>query len=169
MKPKIYVLEGPDCTGKTTLAKFMAEKFKAAYIHAGYFGGSPQLHARYLEDQLLSAMACIEAGLNVIMDRHWPSEYCYAPVLRPKTAEAALLLNSATRLKELDATYIFCQSEKAVKKQALHEHAMPLGDFHTIINNYYILGAELMSTDKIAFYHLEEDGADINAFLARLP
>lgn len=75
----IFCIEGPDCAGKTTLAKDLASRTNAKIIHAGYRfkGRMPLYHLAYFRQALKLAQ-----HQPVIMDRWYPSEYAYGNVFR---------------------------------------------------------------------------------------
>lgn len=79
----IIVIEGPDGTGKTTLANALRDKIGATYRHLTY---------RWPKHMYLYHWAAIEQCLKdaqhgpVILDRWWPSELVYAAAFRGGTA-----------------------------------------------------------------------------------
>ena len=82
----IIVLEGADCTGKTTLAKALVEQYDGVYIHN-----------RYHKDIWPFFMASMRWAVReskrrlVIIDRHWASECVYARVYRKGTTIGPVL------------------------------------------------------------------------------
>lgn len=77
----IVILEGPDGTGKTTLAKYLVKAFRGTYLHAG-FKKSWNIFT-YHQALLESAWVTIQkTGRPVILDRHWLSEAVYAEAFR---------------------------------------------------------------------------------------
>jgi thymidylate kinase len=78
----IIVLEGPDASGKSTLANAYAEKYGAKIIHATYQKDMdmPDYHDKLLQE----AVELSKDGL-VIMDRLHLSEMVYAKVFRGGT------------------------------------------------------------------------------------
>lgn len=75
----IICIEGPDCVGKSTLAKDLGSRINAKYLHAGYRfkGRMPLYHLAYFRQALKYAQ-----HQPVIMDRWYPSEYAYGNVFR---------------------------------------------------------------------------------------
>lgn len=79
----IFVIEGPDGTGKSTLAKALCEKLDARYRHLTY---------RWPKSMDLYHWAGLEQCLKdstrqpVVLDRWWPSEAVYAAAFRGGTA-----------------------------------------------------------------------------------
>jgi hypothetical protein len=78
----IFVIEGPDGTGKSTLAKALCEKLDARYRHLTY---------RWPQSMDLYHWAGLERCLAdstrqpVVLDRWWPSEIVYAAAFRGGT------------------------------------------------------------------------------------
>lgn len=101
----IFVLDGPDGTGKTTLANGLREYLGARYIHLTYrfkdkmhlyHGAAIRLAARLAERQ------------PVILDRWWPSEIVYADAYRggSKFIKHYFLLEHVAT--QLGVTYVIC-------------------------------------------------------------
>jgi hypothetical protein len=79
MKYPVFVVEGPDNSGKTTLANQIVEKTKAVYLHSGYkFKGRMFL---YHVAQMRLAVKIAETR-PVVLDRWYPSELAYGNVYR---------------------------------------------------------------------------------------
>ena len=78
MTQGIVVLDGADCSGKTTLAKWFIENCGARYLHLGIYKDlfSHQLASYRLAERWASR------GELVIIDRHWVSELAYGDSLR---------------------------------------------------------------------------------------
>lgn len=78
----IFVIEGPDAAGKTTLAKALCEKLGAKYLHLTY---------RWPDHMYLYHWAALEQCLKyaakgpVVLDRWWASELVYAAAFRGGT------------------------------------------------------------------------------------
>jgi thymidylate kinase len=104
-KHPIFVLDGPDGTGKTTLAEGLVDCLGAKYIHLTYrfkdkmhlyHGAAIRLCARLAEHQ------------PVVLDRWWISEIVYAEAYRGGskfTKHYFLLEHVAT---QLGVTYVIC-------------------------------------------------------------
>ena len=81
---QIIVLDGPDAVGKTTIAKEFIRKFpNTKYIHNGYRWKDKIFDYHTAVMKLASKWAMTH---NVIIDRWWPSEACYASVYRNTSA-----------------------------------------------------------------------------------
>jgi hypothetical protein len=79
MKYPVFVLEGADCTGKSTMAEVLVRKTGAHYIHSTYRWKGRM--GAYHWAQLRKAVRLAETK-PVVMDRWWPSEVVYGNVYR---------------------------------------------------------------------------------------
>ena len=77
----IILLEGPDCSGKTTLARHLVNEHGARYIHCRRDKNIWRLQTGALR----LAARWAEKGL-VVLDRHWISECIYGKVFRGSSA-----------------------------------------------------------------------------------
>ena len=115
--PKLIILEGPDCCGKTTLARDLVTKLRAAYLHNTYIEkfsktvwdyrfnrpyemlDTPAQYDSsvycpyvflYHEELLRQAFLNLELNRHVVMDRCWLSELVYTTCLRKVSDELLL-------------------------------------------------------------------------------
>ena len=81
---QIIVLDGPDAVGKTTIAKEFSKKYpNTKYIHNTYRWKDKIFDYHTAVMKLAGKWAQTH---NVIIDRWWPSEACYASVYRNTSA-----------------------------------------------------------------------------------
>ena len=102
----IFIIEGPDGAGKTTLAN--------------KFTGYPIKHFKAPEDPIEEAKMfsvyweLLRTHNNIVIDRAWPSEKVYGPIFREHTFitdEMQLKLEYAFKEKIM---YIYCTGDPAV-------------------------------------------------------
>lgn len=107
-KYPIFVLEGPDGAGKTSLAKNLQEYLGARYIHLTYrfsdkmhlyHGAAFRLCRRLAETQ------------PVVLDRWWPSEIIYSDVYRGGSKFAKYSLLFEFLASRAGVTYVMCLPE----------------------------------------------------------
>ncbi len=101
----VFVLEGPDGAGKTTLAKTLQRKLGAHYLHATYkFKGRMAAYHWAIARQAIR----LAQEKPVILDRWWPSEIVYSNVYRngPEQNYHYKDLHSVAKLYGF--SYIFC-------------------------------------------------------------
>lgn len=109
---RVFIFEGPDAVGKTTLAKHFAASIGAVYWHMTC---TSKLAPAMLDYQL-NAVANANANIDrcsVVFDRLWPSELCYGKVMRPDTMINPSIIRQA--VSELDPVYIFCLDERGAE------------------------------------------------------
>lgn len=75
----VFVIEGADCSGKTTLGEFLTKRWDATYIHATY--RFPNQMFDY-HTALLNKVIALSQTRPVVLDRWWPSELIYAEAFR---------------------------------------------------------------------------------------
>jgi hypothetical protein len=186
-KPLVFVIEGPDCMGKTVLAKQLAITLKAAYFHATAKGTLQVAQIDYMRNILYNVKTCVTiTGVDVVMDRFWPSEVCYGPVVRPFGRCITLpgLVSSSrqpfpsqeifARLQELDPVYIWCispwkQAEKRYLENVDGSHPYPIDKYQEIYENYSKL-AQKMLDDGVAgtVYSIEKSGNNLQQYVDTL-
>lgn len=152
MIKRFIVVEGPDRTGKTTLAKQIAFEAKALYIKLTC---TPQL-AVAMPEYHGSILDCVEWTLNnvpdtsVVMDRCWISEMIYGTILRYDLAKKFPYLEFERRFRALDAMYIMCNTDKIVDIHACdRDPAHPYTDekFSMIAEAYRMFSLEKLSIE----------------------
>lgn len=108
---RVIIIDGPDCTGKSHIARALASELHVPYfknggehVHfgkpdVGYFSNA----ARYI-DMYMSAFLA-ETGTSVILDRAWPSEYCY-PLVFGRNRDIDVLRELDRRWAKLGAQIV---------------------------------------------------------------
>lgn len=120
MRPQIIILEGADCTGKSTLMNVLQKVYACPAWHMTC---TPAL-AKAMRDYQVNAVQNAIRNLGTykdifIFDRLWPSEMVYGPILRPEmdsfkeTSDQIRHMMSPFRV-----LYIFCMTPAATD---LHE------------------------------------------------
>ena len=185
-KPMVFVVEGPDCMGKTVLAKFIANKLKAAYLHSTAAGALAVAQKDYIQNVLNNVRDTVTlAELDVVLDRCWPSEHCYAPVLRPPgrpiTRDGITAVNLPvpmssdffSQLQAFNTVYIFCFSANPLEKFKAHQsspkeraHQYSEQEYVEVYHNYTNLAMRLAKDDvPVSFYSIEEHGATLDTYI----
>lgn len=103
----IICLEGPDVSGKSTLARYLQDHHNALVIHAinRWTKDSCWLYHNAI---LEKAVKAFEAGRLVVLDRHWPSEQVYASVFRDGGVKPKLGRLFDRVLRRYCALYVWC-------------------------------------------------------------
>lgn len=101
----VFVLEGPDGGGKTTLAKTLQAKLGAHYLHSTYkFKGKM---AAYHYAQLRKALRLAQTK-PVVLDRWWPSEIVYGNTYRDGPEKGYFYKDLHKVGKLYGFSYVFC-------------------------------------------------------------
>jgi transposase-like protein len=108
-KYPIFVLEGPDGAGKTTLAMALKEMLGARYLHLTYRWKDKMHLYHYSAIRVAGHMAQHQP---VIIDRWWPSEIVYADAYRggSKFTKHYFLLELIA--SKIGLTYVMCLPEE---------------------------------------------------------
>jgi thymidylate kinase len=103
----IFLIEGADGCGKTTLAEYIAKELNGMVLHAIY---RPEINMEvYHKDLLTFARVFSNMGIPIILDRWALSEIIYGNVFRDGPSYDAESL-----LEQNDITYIYCHNDDVV-------------------------------------------------------
>ena len=102
----IYIIEGADGTGKTTLANYLSKATGFPIKHRSNPKNEEErkeMYNSYLED--------IKSSKNVIWDRSFYSEIVYGPIMRDQSyIDKAQMLEFELLLAKSGAVIIFCDT-----------------------------------------------------------
>lgn len=101
----IIVLDGPDGSGKTTLAQHFVEKYGARYLHASY-----RFKQRMFDyhTALIHRAGKLARDHLVIVDRWWMSEICYGNAYRNGTKWPLYWRMMQRVLLKYSGVYVYC-------------------------------------------------------------
>lgn len=139
MKGRLFIFEGADCCGKTTLAKKFADRFGMFYFHCTasklLFPALQDYHNNIMEN----VHTITDMGYDIVLDRFWPSEYVYGlNLFRPHSGY------EVSRIQELvsdhKSKYIFCFSAfgwiRYAKGHTDPAHSLTIEQYHMVYNTY---------------------------------
>lgn len=107
MSGHLFVLDGPDACGKTTLAKRFIDNFTGTYIHMSYIKDDKEMfRMNYMS--LFKAMVQLQKGENVVIDRGWISENIYSSVYRGGSGLAYDVRGLDRVIMKLCGVYVMC-------------------------------------------------------------
>lgn len=108
----MIILEGPDGTGKTTLANALAHKLNGMVMHAGF---DKKWDIRQFHAAIITGAWFLEnAGCPVIIDRWALSEQIYGTVFRGGPAyDVREMLRMAQ--DEYNPIFIYCRNEDSIE------------------------------------------------------
>lgn len=172
----IYVLEGPDGAGKTTLAEeFVRRCGIGTILHCGN-----RFHDRmhwYHTVMFQKALKAAESG-PVIIDRWWPSEIAYSAAFRGGTRypEIGRMMDRLARFTRV--TYVWCVpndrpryiDDFAALRQKRPEDFDSMHDvldqYDEIFDSYFTDGSGNVQAERVLWYDRYIDGMDMDSFLS---
>lgn len=166
-KIPLLIVEGPDCAGKTTLAKFISRHYPATFLHCTYTESLRHGMRDHQVNMLNTALVNIALnGSCVVMDRLWPSQSAYSSVLR--TGDDCSWCDTLHQLiLGAGGKYIFCMDSEIEKRHANNrnpEHPYSDDDFKSICQNYWEI-FDNMHEDHVIRYDMLEHGSDLKSFV----
>ena len=158
MKPRLIICEGADNCGKSTLAKKLAEAFHGIYwrLTSGPGLSEHEAMALYQRNALDNAQVNIRLGRVVVLDRHWPSDQVYGPILRGRPSCDGMVMEDLC--EQLDAIYIYCYRANAVAEQAKHkdpDHPYEDGVYQRVLDGCEEFFERLRTTQQVVGYPLD--------------
>lgn len=117
----LIVIEGPDKTGKTTLAKAVAERLGFKYVHFSAPKGNPA-------DEYIDFLLNLKEP--TVCDRFHLGEFVYGPIFRGKAGITDLELVTIERLMRLKQTIIV----HAITNMALANERLDHSTQHEAVN-----------------------------------
>lgn len=146
--PPLIIIEGPDCTGKTTLSRYLARVFTGAFLfHATAQGKLPLAMTDYQLNILENArVAMRELSVAAILDRHWPSEMVYGQIFRPGNPHGFYGDTFARAITEMRGIYIFCDRPDVIEAHSRErdpEHPYDEDKFAQVVSGYRELRTRL--------------------------
>lgn len=106
----IYILEGPDGVGKSTLAAAIADKTKGHVLHCSWKPGWKM--EEYFKTVMESAER-LDWYQDVVIDRWVPSEWVYGHVFRGGPAFDAFEFIK-NNVRDYDVRWVMCRNDNAV-------------------------------------------------------
>jgi predicted ATPase len=137
----IIILEGPDGSGKTTLAKKLVSQTGFKYIHKSY----PKTQEE-MDNMTQDYLDLINTGDNMIIDRSWYSEIVYGPILRSRSnvsQEQALMLEQAVATRGgliILALWIISGTVAELEVKNLLKTTILLKKYANVITGYLLMG-----------------------------
>lgn len=124
----IILLEGPDCSGKTTLARHLVDHHGARYIHCRRDRNIWRLQTAALRLTIEWAQTQL-----VVLDRHWISECIYGRVFRGGSAFPHSARSMHRMLERFGALTVLCLPPvEWVVEQHAERHARGGEDFPSV-------------------------------------
>lgn len=166
---ELVVVEGPDCSGKTTLAKEIAASTGAVYFHCTYTEPLGLAMRDYQHNVLENALLGIERGEKWVIDRLWPSEVVYSKIFRTHMHPDAIKMAEELHamVTSVDSIYIYCcDSEVVARHETMQdpEHPYPRDKFNALVDAYDAW-YEGMHEDYLRTYNMVLEGKDLQKWI----
>jgi len=143
------VLEGPDCSGKTTLAMSLMELLpNHFYLHNSLDNGKYVWRnscgevVKYCDDIFYAHIDSLRLHKHVIVDRLWPSELIYGTTFRNKTEY--VINDMRAHLNIYQPSYIGCLPPKqnVLKKFEERKNTEDFSEVEIVYDKYQSLFQE---------------------------
>lgn len=174
MNPKFFILEGPDRSGKSTLARFIAQhlniRTNVVEFHMDFNKKLASAMFEYQTSVLNNLIRNFEQHhCSIVLDRCWISNYVYGLALDNQEVHDWTHLRAT--LLNLGAVYIMCDCESAFDRQIKQpdpQHPYDEVEFREIITLYRTAPHDLLYNDNVVRYDLDVHGNDLNKFMQEL-
>lgn len=173
---RFIIIEGADNTGKTTLGRFIANRWSSILHHPTiYFHHNrTELLSRAMYDYMYSVMENLlwcykELGQSVVLDRSWPSELMYGAVIGPPERLVEFNYGRLRQmLAETNHLYVLadCQSGM-VRHLEDHNHGHSLyspKEYIDIREKYHEWANRMRKLEKVELYDLDRHGHSLTTF-----
>lgn len=159
----IYILEGPDGAGKTTLANEIAEQRKASVVHS-YF--DPTWDIKQHHKDMFRAAKIINVWRDVVLDRWAPSELIYGDVFRGKPGYDVLAYLWEMEPELQDVTWIYCRNDNAVENHLknMEKREEMFDDMSEIVKRF----EEFVADSDLNWITYDYDKVDMKEFVKNL-
>ncbi len=161
----IIIIDGADCSGKTTLAKHFCEKYNCHYMHLTY-----RFPKNMFEYQLAAVNRAIKIARTkpVVIDRLWISEKVYAKVFRNGSTWPYMGRCLDRILQRFGATYIFCirDSENHIAHfDSIKANREEMYDsMNEVIEEYKTVYSKIQKRHDVTSYDMDTDGNEMDSF-----
>lgn len=166
----IYILEGPDGTGKTTLANEIAEQKKASVIHS-YFDPKWDIKKHHMD--MWQAAQIVSRWRPVVLDRWAISELVYGTVFRGKPGYEVpgLLWEMGDEFDNV--VWIYCRNDNAVENHLknMEKRNEMFNDMKEVVTMFdeIVKNPDLSTELGIKWIEYDFDKVDMKEFVKELP
>jgi len=154
---QLIIVEGPDCSGKTTLSKYLARSLRMSYwkCNSAMRGKFAMAHFQNVLDCVKFNISC---GQGVVIDRHWPSEMIYGPLCGREGLTAGEAMDMDSQIMKMSGLYVLCRrcdvvDAHARKKDTDHPYEEEL--FRKIVSGYEQFAQSMYDRDDVLIYSYE--------------
>lgn len=136
MKGKLIILEGPEASGKSTLARHLVLNHGFSYWHLTWTEMLNLAMRDYQLDAIKNIRQNLEWGRDFVLDRYWPSEIVYATVFRSSNhSDVSEMYRMA---EQCGALYVYCNPSDREQRFLTHRAAKNFGieEFRKVCKEY---------------------------------
>lgn len=111
----LYIIEGPDGSGKTTMANSIASAYGAQIIHNS--NPKTEEEGAAMFSMYLRTILGLDVNKSYVFDRCWYSEMVYGPILRGRSQisiDQMDMLEEALRTQGIQTEIIHCNDDIAL-------------------------------------------------------
>lgn len=162
-KKRIYVIEGADGTGKSTLCRAIADQTKAHILHGSY---SNEWTISIYHKAMLHAANLLLPYQPVIFDRWAVSEEVYANAFRGGSKYSADEFMDENLRFFQDIKFIYCENENAIKNHI--ENSSTRDEMFNDITDVLAYYDQYLEESPINWIRYDFDKIDINEFVKEI-
>lgn len=168
MLRKLYIVEGADGTGKSTLCNLLREKTKGHLLHASY---DSKWDIREYHKRMLDAAAIMFKYQSVIFDRWSVSEEVYSNAFRGGNdyyADDFMLsyLIDYSIIGFSDVVFIYCENENTIEnhKENMKSRKEMYDDMSRVVTEYN----KYLENTNIKWHRYDFNKVDMNKFVQEI-
>ena len=161
---KIFILEGADGTGKSTLANEIALQTKGHILHCSY---DKSWDIEKYHEHIMQAAQSLAQYQDVVIDRWAPSEWVYGNVFRG--GESYDVFKLIEELKHIDnIVWIMCRNDNAVLNHLVNAELRPemFNDMTDVVANFSLFQND--TKDMIDWVEYDFDKVNMKEFVEEL-
>lgn len=163
----IYVLEGPDGVGKSTLAEEISKIKGATVVHPYYNKrwNMQEYHTAFIQ----FAEHCNDFEIPVVLDRWAPSEFVYGHVFRKgESFDTRSLIDYYRELLKDELVFIYCRNDNAVENHLKNKEERE-EMFDSMAEVMVAFDAYVKGTPEFNWHMYDYDKVDMTKFTKELP
>lgn len=115
---QIYIIEGADGTGKTSLARKISARTGGHMLHGSY---SPEWNMKNYHQTMINTAAKLAIYQTVVLDRWAISEQIYGNVFREKPSYDVNEILEENKELLKDAIWIYCRNDDVVENHKINK------------------------------------------------
>lgn len=149
----IYIVEGPDGVGKSTLANEIAQQTGASILHCSY---DKEWDMQKYQMEMFKIAKQLNKYKDVVIDRWAPSEFVYGNVFREGPSYD--VMGYLWELDDSNIKWIYCRNDNAVENHLKHKEnriemfedmSKVVEEFHKFVEDTNFLNWKVYDFDKV--------------------